>query len=79
MAKKIDYAFLTIAVEVSEEYTATQAVGDWLQRLPPEWSGRQTHGFMGMVMTDGPPDESDLEEIHQRYNAWYRPGTEVMQ
>jgi hypothetical protein len=77
MAKKIEFAFLTIAVETGEN-SAAEAVGDWLQRLPPEWAGRATHGFVGMVLTDGPPDADDIAEMNNRYNAWYRPGKEVM-
>lgn len=77
MKKKIDLAFLTIAVEVPVESNAIEHVSDWLTKLPPEYSGQSTHGFMGMTLTQVPLDNDEISQYTQKYSAWYRTSSDV--
>lgn len=77
MKKKLEFAFLTIMVEVPEDESACEYVSDWLQGLPPEWAGRQTHGFIAMALNSEVPTPEELGNLEGQYNMWYRSGDET--
>lgn len=74
--KKFDVAYLAILVEVTDNQSAVDVVGNWLQALPPQYAGRLSHKFVGMSLTSHPPGEEEHDHLVTRELPWFRAGND---